>query len=206
MPRKLPEAIRQVMALVQQTHPEVPWVEIDNLPEAEVARRFRTNSIFFSSQYLEGFGLPALEAMACGCLVAGFKGTSNFTHPYAEPANGLWVPDGDVLAAAAAVRKAVELRRTEGPTYTAYVEAGLLTARRFTRETVLPALAAMLEIVRARRYDRRKYAVSGLGWRGNLFAYWLLYNYDRLGWPGRLLSSVSRTTKPLRRVFSGSHP
>ena len=72
MPRKMPDQVKCVWELVQRSHPDVPWVEIDGLPEAEVAVRYRENKIFFAAQDLEGCPLTALEAMACGCLVAGF--------------------------------------------------------------------------------------------------------------------------------------
>ena len=78
MPRKMPDQVKQVRELVQRSYPEVPWVEIDGLPEAEVAGRYRENKIFFAAQDLEGCPLTALEAMACGCLVAGFPGTASF--------------------------------------------------------------------------------------------------------------------------------
>jgi glycosyltransferase involved in cell wall biosynthesis len=201
MPRKLPEQVSSIKALVAATHGEVPWVQIDNLPEGEVAQRFRANSVFLSTQYLEGFGLPALEAMACGCLVAGYKGTAGFAHPYASTANGVWAPDEDTRAAAAAVTRAIEIVREAGPTYRAYLEAGRETAKRFTRETALPAVAAMVEAVRTKRYDAPEGTARGLGWRESMFVYKLLYDYDRLGWSGRVLSSVSRATKPLRRVL-----
>ena len=42
---------------------------IDGLAEAEVARRLRRSGVFLASAVGEQFGLPALEAMAAGCVV-----------------------------------------------------------------------------------------------------------------------------------------
>jgi hypothetical protein len=204
MPRKLPDAVRRVRELVHLAHPDIPWVEIDGLPEPEVARQFRASSIFMATQDQEGFGLPAVEAMACGCLVAGFAGTGRFPHPYASAANGFWAPDRDVAAAAGAVCRAISVVRGGGERYEHYLKAGQETARRFTKEPALKTLAEVVKVVEDRSYASRRNSVPGLGWGGELFAHRLLYNYDQLGWAGRFLSSVSKTTKPLRKLLGVS--
>lgn len=202
MPRKLPGVVRAIRELVERSHPDVPWVEIDGLPEDQVALRFRANRIFFAAHETEGCPMPALEAMACGCLTAGFPGTAGFAHPYASPTNGIWAPDGDAPAAAEAVRLAIEVARTGGQRYEMYVAAGRETALRFAREPVREALAAMIEAVAARAYTARKTSVPSLAWKERLFAYRILYNHDRLGWPGRLFARASALTKPIRRAIS----
>lgn len=199
MPRKLPDEVRKVRALVESTHPEVPWVEIDGLPEPEVARRYRENSIFFAAQDLEGCPLTALEAMACGCLVAGYGGTGQFAHPYATADNGLWVPDRDVQGAACAIRSAIDLVRGGGDRWRRYLEMGRRTAARFGEDQVCEALAGMVSVVGKRAYDARRHEIPKFNWRSGLYAYRLLYDYDRLGWPGGLVSRLSRATKPLRQ-------
>jgi hypothetical protein len=75
MPIKLSEIDNQVRMATRKVYPEVPWIEIDKVPESVVAERFRTYSMFFAAQHLEGCLLTALEAMACITLVAGFPGT-----------------------------------------------------------------------------------------------------------------------------------
>jgi glycosyltransferase involved in cell wall biosynthesis len=50
--------------------------------------------LVFTSRY-EGFGLPCLEAMACGCPVAAF---SNSSLPEVVDGGGELVPDGDAVA------------------------------------------------------------------------------------------------------------
>ena len=197
MPRKLSEQVQQVRQAVQRLEPEVPWVEIDGLPTVEVARRFRENAIFFSTQDQEGFGLPALEAMACGALVAGYPGTGGFPPPYARPDNGLWVRDGDMAAATSAVCKAIAVARQGGDERNRLLAAGRETALHYSKETTLGALAEMLRRIdggRARPRTRR----FDLGWRGKLAGLRVLYECDRLGWPGRVVSWLSHTTKPLR--------
>lgn len=45
-----------------------------NLPQRDVARIYSESLMFLSFGYPEGFGLPAAEAMASGCVVVGFHG------------------------------------------------------------------------------------------------------------------------------------
>src|SRR5439155_3239476 len=80
--------------------------------------------LVFPSRY-EGFGLPVLEAMACGCPVAAYR---NSSIPEVAGEAALLVADGDAAAlgrAAAEVvldpRRGARLR-----------EAGLRRAQRFT--------------------------------------------------------------------------
>jgi glycosyltransferase involved in cell wall biosynthesis len=200
MPRKLGEHVRKVRDEVQRAEPDVPWVEIDDIPSSEVAHRFRECAIFFSTQHMEGFGLPALEAMACGALVAGYAGTGGFPPPYARPENGLWVRDGDMAAAAAAVSRAIAVARRGGEELARYLAAAREAASRYTKEATIKALADMLrgiaegEVAQSRRFD--------LGWRGKLAGLRVLYESDRLGWPGLVVSWLSRQTKPFRPVRS----
>jgi hypothetical protein len=202
MPRKLPDIVKRVRELVLQTHPTVPWVEIDGLPEVEVARVLRNNSIFFAAHDLEACPTSGLEAMVCGCLVAGFRGTGQFPHPYATSKNGIWVPDRNVPAAANAVRFAIDVVQAGGPRYFRYLQAGRQTVGRFTKEELLKSLRPLLEVVTNRGYERRRDPIRGMGLRGTIYAYWLLYNYDRLGRFGRFLSWISKLTKPVRRRCS----
>src|SRR6202022_2217654 len=62
----------------------------------------------------EGFGLPCLEAMACGCPVAAFR---NSSVPEVVDDAGVLVPDGDADAlgrAAAALSQDPERARRSG--------------------------------------------------------------------------------------------
>ena len=202
MPRKLPDIVRHVRDLVLQSHPHTPWVEIDGVPEAEVARRYRQSSVFFAAQDLEGCPLTALEAMACGCVVAGYPGTDRFPHPYATAGNGFWTRDRDVQRGASAVRSAIDLCRTGGPRYEQYIQAGRKTAERFAEAAVRTALTYLVDVVEKDGYRARRTSAGALGWKETYFAYKLLYAYDRLGRVGRLLGALGKATKPLRLALS----
>jgi hypothetical protein len=145
----------------QKLYPEVPWIEIDKVPESVVAERFRTYSMFFAAQHLEGCPLTALEAMACGCLVAGFPGTENFTHPYAKEGNGYWAKDNDVDSAIRCVANMIEDSRSNPGKVKAIQESGIHTSQNYSKQAVSQALkrfVAGLEfgVVGTERADDRK--------------------------------------------------
>ena len=47
---------------------------VDRLTQSELIEEYRRADIFLAMGYPEGFSLPPLEAMNCGCAVAGFTG------------------------------------------------------------------------------------------------------------------------------------
>lgn len=77
------------------------FVEIKDMTEDEVVKTLSDSLIFLSFSSREGFGLPAAEAMAAGCLVVGYTGVGGeeyFTKDVAFP-----VPDSDIIAFAKTV-------------------------------------------------------------------------------------------------------
>lgn len=104
MPRKRGGEAYLLQSIFRSTYPQladVPWVEIKDMARPQVARVMAESLVFASFSQFEGLGLPPLEAMAAGCLVAGFTGGGG--EEYATPANGRWVPEGDLDAFAAAL-------------------------------------------------------------------------------------------------------
>jgi len=71
---------------------------------ADMPTLYRGADAVIVSSRAEGFGLPALEAMACGIPVVAFDNTSL---PEVVGTGGVLVPDGDVAAMADAVRRVV---------------------------------------------------------------------------------------------------
>lgn len=47
---------------------------VDGLTQNELIEEYQSADIFIATGYPEGFSLPPLEAMACGCVVVGFTG------------------------------------------------------------------------------------------------------------------------------------
>jgi glycosyltransferase involved in cell wall biosynthesis len=168
MPRKIAPISHEVMDRVKSYYPSVPWIAIDNIPEDDVAATLRGNKIFFSAQDQEGFGMPALEAMICGCLVAGFGGTRQFPHPYVKEGNGVWAQDLNIDAAVKAVCEAIKLAQENGTQYRQIIANAQATAAQFNREEASRALKEMLDVVSNQSYGRRRVHPTRLGMIGRL--------------------------------------
>lgn len=192
MPRKLPDHALQVRRAVEGVRPDIPWVEIDGVPETEVARRFSTHALFLSTQDREGLGLPALEAMACGCVVGGYPGTWIFPHPYAKRSNGFWSPDRSVRDAASALMRAIRVVEEDGVKYRQTVQSGFDTVRAYRKESVVNALAEMAETVAGRKYESRRVQVSKLSLRCHLGMHRVVLNDRVAALTSRAGSSLSR--------------
>jgi len=112
MPRKRPADaayLRRMWPIAFPDLADVPWVEIDDLSHAEVMARLRRARYFVSLQDREGFGLPALEAMAAGCLVLGFTGLGG--DEYANADNGVWLAGDRVPELLDALASAIRQER-----------------------------------------------------------------------------------------------
>jgi len=146
--RKDPRALLDAWTAARVTHPDLRLliagapgrqappsmsgaIQLGRVDDEELADLYSAAScLLFPSRY-EGFGLPCLEAMACGCPVAAFR---NSSIPEVVNAAGMMVEDGNGRAlgdaAAAMIREPDRWRR-----------AGLQQARKFSwdrtaRETI----------------------------------------------------------------------
>lgn len=125
MPRKRAREIRQVLALLKLRGVLNGWevIAIDGQSEADAAELLRTSQIFLSFSQLEGFGLPPLEALACGCLVVGYHGFGGrefFRKPYA-----ISIEDGDIVAFAQAVEDTIHFVEDDPTSAAAARTAGI---------------------------------------------------------------------------------
>lgn len=78
---------------VKTKYSDVPWIDIKNVNRQSVASAMAESQVFASMSFMEGLGLPPIEAMASGCVVAGFHGGGGLQ--YANSYQDLWVSDGD---------------------------------------------------------------------------------------------------------------
>jgi len=107
-PDKHPEDAFQVLAilLLRGVLDEYTIAPITGIREQQVAEVMRESSLFLSTGYHEGFGLLPAEAMACGCIVAGYDGMGGkeyFREEFTYP-----VPLGDVIAFASTVERIIK--------------------------------------------------------------------------------------------------
>lgn len=96
LPRRRADDSRRILKALERRGSLKGWsvVAIDGLSASEVANLLRESAIFLSFSQREGFGLPPLEAMACGCLVVGFHGHGGaefFDPSYCYP-----IPEDDI--------------------------------------------------------------------------------------------------------------
>jgi glycosyltransferase involved in cell wall biosynthesis len=106
---------------------------IGRVSDAELADLYSAaGCLVFPSRY-EGFGLPCLEAMACGCPVAAFR---NSSLPEVVGDAGRLVEDGDAEALGVAAAEMSAERES-------WARRGRLRAKRFSwRETARQTIAA----------------------------------------------------------------
>lgn len=109
----------------------VDWVPIDGVDEDAVARLLGESQVFLSTGLYESFGLPALEAMASGCIVVGFHGHGGRAYAHAE--NGVWCQDGDLVGCAQALHRTVSLVREDETALARIQAAALATAKQWYR-------------------------------------------------------------------------
>lgn len=77
-----------------------------NVPQSEVACIYQESLIFLSFGYPEGFGLPAAEAMACGCVVIGFHGGGG--REFFKPEFSYPIEQGDIIGFAKTVETVIQ--------------------------------------------------------------------------------------------------
>lgn len=155
MPRKNRALSRQIREIVTARRlrrglDQPEWLEIDGMTQEEVASALRRCDVFLSTGFPEGCPLPPLEALASGCVGAGFSGFGGWDYMRLpgedpetgvlpdwlpgtvrreadpRPGNGFWVPDGDVIGAALALDRALEA--AGGPARHGLRDAGRRTA------------------------------------------------------------------------------
>lgn len=173
MPRKNKAAAlqaQQIIAARQAIPAPVTWVEIQGKTQAEVAKNLRSCHLFMATGFPEGLALPPLEAMACGCLTAGFAGLGAWDYmrqalpggylplcplpPLAWedknapeedtfPGNAFVAADNDALGLALGLEAAAEIILRRPGDYAALQERGLKTAALYSADSQRRAMAEL---------------------------------------------------------------
>ena len=76
MSRKNSKNSKQVLNFLEDYAVLNKWemVDINRVSQAEAAKQMGESKIFLSFSETEGFGLPPIEALSCGCFVIGYHG------------------------------------------------------------------------------------------------------------------------------------
>ncbi len=210
MPRKMPSLVQKVKREISQRFPSILWVEIDGLPEDQVACRLKSHAMFFAAQHLEGCPLTALEAMACSSIVSGFPGTEGFRHPYATPLNGYWANDNDIESAIGAVSRMILDYQSNSVVTKEVIACGLRTVANYSKQPVKQALERFAQhcelIVKSghgnkghRNPVRTSLPEEEWSWRDYWYSQRKMIHYQKLGYLGKSISVISNH---LKRFFA----
>lgn len=142
-PRKRPFEAQSISSFFRKYHPahaDMAWRGLENLSESMMAAGLREAGVYLSLSRLEAGAMTTLEALASGCIVAGFTGVGGVE--YATPENGFWVPEDDCEAAADVLALAVDIFKTGGKALDHRLEAARATAEIWSYANFRPALEA----------------------------------------------------------------
>lgn len=90
------DGLRAIEMLPPGVRAETKFIEASNsLTQVEISELYQEADVFMALGYPEGFALPPLEAMACGCMVVGFTGGGGGIHMI-DAKTALVAPDGNV--------------------------------------------------------------------------------------------------------------
>ncbi len=168
MPRKnkaVALQVQQILAARRTLPAPIIWVEIQGKSRAEVAEILRSCHLFMATGFPEGLALPPLEAMACGCLAAGFAGLGAWDYmrqalpggylplcplpplPWDEennlPGNVFAAADNDALGLALALEAAAKIILERPALWKTLQQRGLETAAFYSADKQREALAAI---------------------------------------------------------------
>lgn len=117
-----------------------PYQNLGLIKQEKLRREYLLSHIFIDLSLFQGFGLPALEAMICGCacILTDSGGVSEYAR---HNVNSLLVPIGDNIAAAQTILKLAsndQLRQK-------ITDQGQYTARRFSLHNTARDIGNILE-------------------------------------------------------------
>jgi hypothetical protein len=116
---------------------EIKWAVIQQATEKQVAETMARSAVFLSLARLEAHSMTQLEAMASGCIVAGFTGVHG-GNDSATASNGFWAGEDDIAGCAEQLARAVRLVRAGGDACEAVRASGRRTAEHYRRSAVAP--------------------------------------------------------------------
>lgn len=145
MPRKRPLECLYLKDIFKHTYPEHKaweWKEINDMTEQQTAKMMGEAGVFLSMGRLESLGLTPLEAMASGCVLAGFTGIGG--REFANSKNGFWAEEDDFEEAVEQIHQAIKLAEMpmDAPERLAYHAATQEALKPYTPEAFKESAAA----------------------------------------------------------------
>jgi len=134
-PRKRPLEAAFIQDLFRAENAEfrsIPWMQITGVSEQQVATILKDSAVYLSLSRFEAAGLSILEAMAGGCVVAGFTGFG--ARDYTTAANGFWAAEDDCLDCVDQLRRAVRLVTDGGVMHRDMLKAANIAASHYNAE------------------------------------------------------------------------
>ncbi len=135
----MPRRGEKWLQAVKNAHQSLRYIAIDNMHEDEVAHVMKSCSIYLATAEHEWFGLPALEAMSAGCVVASLPVVGGMEYlddgvncRVADPQDYVAVVGELLHERSAALR--FRLR-----------QAAMATARRYTTKQMLKRLTRLID-------------------------------------------------------------
>ena len=143
-PRKRPMEAMFIRDLFRASFPQfrnLDWLLIQKATERQVAEVLGRSAVYLSLARIEAHSVTCLEAMACGCIVAGFAGRVGHNDS-ATAANGFWAAEDDVESCTDQLARAVQVAVDQREPYRAMVAQARQTAHAYRKEEVARLLLA----------------------------------------------------------------
>ncbi|MDY7231843.1 glycosyltransferase family 4 protein [Hyalangium rubrum] len=130
MTRRYAHDTVQVVQMLRARGSLAGWelVIIENRTPQQTADLMRQSAIFLAPSHQEGFGLPPVEAMACGSLAVGFPGHGG--REFLRPEWSMPAEQGNVTALAQALEQAIRLHTEDPAAFQALARKGTDFVRR----------------------------------------------------------------------------
>lgn len=144
VPRKRALEMGFIHDLFRARYPQyahLHWHVLQGANEATVAKVLGECAVYLGLARLEAHGMTTLEAMAAGCIVAGFHGVAGGSDS-ATAANGFWADEDDVIGCTQQLAAAVRLAESGGAGHAAMSKAARDTAWAYRREEAARHLLA----------------------------------------------------------------
>jgi len=125
---KNPKLTTVLVAPRKPIHHIPKWISVNIKPDIDTLRTlYNSSKVFLHTSHWEGWGLPVMEAMACGCAVVAYanKGVSEFLE---HNKNALMAPVGSTIALISNISRSLENNQFRN----LLVENGLNTIEKYT--------------------------------------------------------------------------